>query len=43
MRILVLGATGYLGGHITERLRGLPGARVLVGGRSPGADVPVDL
>ncbi|MEV5321886.1 NAD(P)-dependent oxidoreductase [Streptomyces sp. NPDC052687] len=43
MRILVLGATGYLGGHITERLRGLPGTRLLVGGRSPGADVPVDL
>ncbi|MFE6460831.1 NAD-dependent epimerase/dehydratase family protein [Streptomyces cinereoruber] len=43
MRILVLGAGGYLGGHVTERLRALPGARVLVGGRSPGADVAVDL
>lgn len=43
MLILVLGATGYLGGHIAEGLRALPGARVLVGGRSPGADVPVDL
>jgi nucleoside-diphosphate-sugar epimerase len=43
MRILVLGATGYLGGHVVERLRARPGARVLVGGRSPGADVTVDL
>ncbi|MFD7300428.1 NAD-dependent epimerase/dehydratase family protein [Streptomyces pharetrae] len=43
MLILVLGATGYLGGHIAEGLRALPGARVLVGGRTPGADVPVDL
>ncbi|MER6347348.1 NAD-dependent epimerase/dehydratase family protein [Streptomyces sp. NPDC001595] len=44
MRILVLGATGYLGGHVVARLRALPGTRVLVGGRSPaGADVAVDL
>ncbi|URM88746.1 NAD-dependent epimerase/dehydratase [Streptomyces sp. MRC013] len=43
MRILVLGATGYLGGHVVERLRALPGARVLVGGRSPAAEVAVDL
>ncbi|MFF4173104.1 NAD-dependent epimerase/dehydratase family protein [Streptomyces sp. NPDC001744] len=43
MRILVLGAGGYLGGHVTERLRALPGTRVLVGGRSPGADAVVDL
>ncbi|HZF87814.1 NAD(P)-dependent oxidoreductase [Streptomyces sp.] len=43
MRILVLGATGYLGGHIAEGLRDLPGTRVLVGGRSLGADVLVDL
>ncbi|MER5967118.1 NAD(P)-dependent oxidoreductase [Streptomyces sp. NPDC002057] len=43
MRILVLGAGGYLGGHVTERLRAVPGARVLVGGRSPAADVTVDL
>lgn len=43
MRILVLGATGYLGGHVAERLRALPGTRLLVGGRSPGADVSVDL
>ncbi|MFI9612022.1 NAD-dependent epimerase/dehydratase family protein [Streptomyces sp. NPDC052023] len=43
MRILVLGATGYLGGHVAGRLRALPGTRLLVGGRSPGADVTVDL
>ncbi|MFD7243854.1 NAD-dependent epimerase/dehydratase family protein [Streptomyces massasporeus] len=43
MRILVLGSTGYLGAHVAERLRALPGARVLVGGRSPAADVDVDL
>ncbi|MFE7275984.1 NAD-dependent epimerase/dehydratase family protein [Streptomyces sp. NPDC057623] len=43
MRILVLGATGYLGTHVAERLRALPGAGVLVGGRSPAADVRVDL
>ncbi|GGT51332.1 hypothetical protein GCM10010271_64330 [Streptomyces kurssanovii] len=43
MRFLVLGATGYLGGHVAERLRALPGARVLVGGRSAAADVTVDL
>ncbi|MFH0521413.1 NAD-dependent epimerase/dehydratase family protein [Streptomyces sp. M41] len=43
MRILVLGATGYLGTHVAEHLRALPDARVLVGGRSPAADVTVDL
>ncbi|MFF5482046.1 NAD-dependent epimerase/dehydratase family protein [Streptomyces sp. NPDC012935] len=43
MRILVLGATGYLGTHVAEHLRTLPGARVLVGGRSPAADARVDL
>ncbi|GAA3290566.1 hypothetical protein GCM10020295_05320 [Streptomyces cinereospinus] len=43
MRILVLGATGYLGGHVAERLRALPGTRLLVGGRAPDADVPLDL
>lgn len=42
MRILVLGFTGYLGAHVTERLRALPGALVLAGGRS-GADLDVDL
>ncbi|MER5552532.1 NAD(P)-dependent oxidoreductase [Streptomyces sp. NPDC002793] len=43
MRILVLGHTGYLGTHVTERLGALRGARVHGGGRSPAADVPVDL
>ncbi|MGW0949187.1 NAD-dependent epimerase/dehydratase family protein [Streptomyces sp. NPDC002623] len=43
MRILVLGSTGYLGAHVAERLRALPGARVLGAGRSPGADHGVDL
>ncbi|MFF4587211.1 NAD-dependent epimerase/dehydratase family protein [Streptomyces sp. NPDC001388] len=43
MRILVLGFTGYLGAHVAERLRALPGATVLGAGRSPGAAYPVDL
>ncbi|MEU0741109.1 NAD(P)-dependent oxidoreductase [Streptomyces sp. NPDC006134] len=43
MRILVLGASGYLGGHVVERLRALPGARLSLGGRSPAADVTADL
>ncbi|QDI72987.1 NarL family transcriptional regulator [Streptomyces calvus] len=43
MRILVLGFTGYLGAHVAERLRALPGALVLGGGRSPAADLDVDL
>ncbi|MET9609416.1 NAD-dependent epimerase/dehydratase family protein [Streptomyces sp. NPDC006512] len=43
MRILVLGRTGYLGAHVAERLRALPGARVFDGGRSPDADFGVDL
>ncbi|MFE4211276.1 NAD-dependent epimerase/dehydratase family protein, partial [Streptomyces goshikiensis] len=43
MRILVLGRTGYLGAHVADRLRALPGARVFDGGRSPDADFGVDL
>lgn len=43
MRILVLGFTGYLGTHVVEGLRGLPGALVLGGGRGPTADHTVDL
>ncbi|MFF7901403.1 NAD-dependent epimerase/dehydratase family protein [Streptomyces sp. NPDC007920] len=43
MRILVLGSTGYLGQHVTARLRALPGARVRTAGRSADADVGVDL
>ncbi|WAZ26095.1 NAD(P)-dependent oxidoreductase [Streptomyces cinnabarinus] len=43
MRILVLGRTGFLGGHVVERLRALPGTRVLGGGRSADADHRIDL
>ncbi|MBH1934466.1 NAD(P)-dependent oxidoreductase [Streptomyces sp. AV19] len=43
MRILLLGATGFLGRHAAGQLRALPGARVLDGGRTPGAAVPCDL
>ncbi|MEI5520106.1 NAD-dependent epimerase/dehydratase family protein [Streptomyces brasiliscabiei] len=43
MRILVLGHTGYLGTHIAEGLRALPGALVLGGGRGATADHTVDL
>lgn len=43
MRILVLGFTGYLGGHVVEHLRALPGARVFGGGRSPHAELDIDL
>ncbi|AVZ76615.1 NarL family transcriptional regulator [Streptomyces lunaelactis] len=43
MRILLLGSTGFLGGHTAELLRALPGVRLLVGGRSAASDVPLDL
>ncbi|MGW0537322.1 NAD-dependent epimerase/dehydratase family protein [Streptomyces sp. NPDC003032] len=43
MRILVLGSTGYLGGHVAERLRALPGVRLLRGGRAPVDDHRIDL
>ncbi|MFE0137312.1 NAD-dependent epimerase/dehydratase family protein [Streptomyces sp. NPDC059037] len=43
MRILVLGSTGYLGGHIAERLHALPGVRLLRGGRAPSDDLRIDL
>ncbi|MFF7725158.1 NAD-dependent epimerase/dehydratase family protein [Streptomyces sp. NPDC008001] len=43
MRIIVLGGTGFLGRHAAERLRALPGAQVLAAGRSPRADLPLDL
>ncbi|MEI7032537.1 NAD(P)-dependent oxidoreductase [Streptomyces pratensis] len=43
MRILLLGSTGFLGAHVAERFDALRGARLLTGGRSPAADVPVDL
>lgn len=45
MRILVLGGTGYLGRHVAERLRALPGAHVLAAGRRTaglGADLARD-
>ncbi|WP_330352286.1 NAD(P)-dependent oxidoreductase [Streptomyces chartreusis] len=43
MHILVLGNTGYLGAHVAEHLRALLDMRVLVAGRSPAADITVDL
>ncbi|MBM7170757.1 NAD(P)-dependent oxidoreductase [Streptomyces sp. G44] len=43
MRILLLGSTGYLGGHVAERLRALPGVRLLRGGRAPDDDHRIDL
>ncbi len=43
MRVLILGAGGFLGAHTAERLSALPGVRLLVGGRSPDADVSLDL
>ncbi|GAA3490968.1 hypothetical protein GCM10018987_50510 [Streptomyces cremeus] len=43
MRVLVLGATGYLGRHVVERLGSLADVRLLCGGRGPGAGLRVDL
>ncbi|MER6996807.1 NAD-dependent epimerase/dehydratase [Streptomyces sp. NPDC000410] len=43
MRILVLGHTGYLGGHVIERLRALDGVRPAGGGRSPASEFRADL
>ncbi|MFE4663713.1 NAD-dependent epimerase/dehydratase family protein [Streptomyces sp. NPDC056716] len=43
MRILVLGLTGYLGGHVAGQLRALQGVRVLGGGRSSAAGFGIDL
>jgi nucleoside-diphosphate-sugar epimerase len=42
-RILVLGCGGFLGAPVAARLRGLPGARVLRGGRAAGHDLSADL
>ncbi|WP_326723526.1 NAD(P)-dependent oxidoreductase [Streptomyces sp. NBC_00243] len=43
MRILVLGSTGFLGGHVAVQLRTLAGVRVLGGGRSVNPGLPVNL
>jgi NDP-hexose 4-ketoreductase len=43
MRFLLLGATGFLGGHADRHLRALPGAQVLTGGLSAESDLRVDL
>ena len=43
MRILLLGADGFLGRHAAAALRDLPGATVLTGGRRPSHDLAVDL
>ncbi|GBP99405.1 NarL family transcriptional regulator [Streptomyces spongiicola] len=43
MRILVLGHTGYLGRHVAAQLGALQGVRLFGGGRSPDADLHVDL
>lgn len=43
MRILVLGFTGYLGTHVVEGLRALPGVLVLGAGRAPTAEYVIDL
>ena len=42
VRILVLGATGFLGGHTVRHLRALSGVRVLVGARPSGPVPPPD-
>jgi nucleoside-diphosphate-sugar epimerase len=43
VRILLLGADGFLGRHAVTALRELPGATVLTGGRRPTHDLAVDL
>ncbi|MGW8377462.1 NAD-dependent epimerase/dehydratase family protein [Streptomyces sp. ODS28] len=43
MRVLVLGSSGFLGGHVERALRAADGVRVLSGGRSPGACLRLDL
>ncbi|MFD6421388.1 NAD-dependent epimerase/dehydratase family protein [Streptomyces sp. NPDC060198] len=43
MRILVLGSTGFLGGHVVDHLRTLPGVRVFGAGRSEAAEFDLDL
>lgn len=43
VRILVLGTSGYMGGHVVRVLRDVHGVRAVLGGRSPGASLHVDL
>ncbi|NKI44467.1 NAD(P)-dependent oxidoreductase [Streptomyces sp. LD120] len=43
MRVLVLGATGFLGGHLTRLLRAERGILLRTAGRGPGADLHADL
>ncbi|MFE9426512.1 NAD-dependent epimerase/dehydratase family protein [Kitasatospora sp. NPDC006697] len=43
MRILLLGADGYLGRHAARALSALPAAEVLTGGRRPSHDLRIDL
>ncbi|PJE95750.1 NarL family transcriptional regulator [Streptomyces carminius] len=40
MRVLVLGATGWLGRHTAEHLHARPGVQVLRAGRAPGPAAP---
>ncbi|WP_411576898.1 NAD-dependent epimerase/dehydratase family protein [Streptomyces sp. SCSIO ZS0520] len=43
MRVLVLGATGFLGGHLTRLLRAERGILPCTAGRGSGADLRADL
>ncbi|MFD9129618.1 NAD-dependent epimerase/dehydratase family protein, partial [Kitasatospora sp. NPDC059571] len=43
MRVLLLGADGYLGRHAAAALRALPGADVRTAGRRAAHDLPLDL
>ncbi|MER5349117.1 NAD(P)-dependent oxidoreductase [Kitasatospora sp. NPDC002551] len=43
MRILLLGADGFLGRHAATALRALPGTTVLTAGRRPDHDLRLDL
>lgn len=43
MRILLLGGDGFLGRHIADELRTLPGGELLTAGRRPGHTLRVDL
>ncbi|GAA1936716.1 NAD-dependent epimerase/dehydratase family protein [Kitasatospora viridis] len=43
MKILLLGANGYLGRHAARALRALPGAELYTAGRRPPHDLTLDL